>query len=385
MGTPAATPRAGLKRKGSWVMKVICNRSALVEAVLVTSSVVPTRSPKPVLSNLKLSAEGDKLIISATDLEIAVKCVDGQVQIDSPGETLVPADKLRDIVRESIDDTLSLSVEGNEMHVRGADSHFKIFTQSAAEFPPIPEHDGSHDLQISAGELKGLISKTLFATAKEGTRYAFNGVLFTLDKQQLAMIATDGRRLAMARGDLIDLGKGVTPKCIVPARSLGVVDKLLTNAEETVSIKLTENQAIFSTPDATVTTNLLEGQFPAYEEVIPREADKRMTAGTADFLSAVRRAALLTSDDSKGVRMEFTKAKGLVLTSRNPESGEARVDFACKFDGADIAIGFNPTFLVDALKVVDSDEVAFEMTTPNRPGLVKGGVNFLYVIMPVNL
>jgi DNA polymerase III subunit beta len=357
-------------------MKVICNRSALVEAVLVTSSVVPSRSPKPVLSNLKLLAAGDKLVICATDQEIAVKCVDAQVQIDVPGETLVPADKLRDIVRESVDDTLSLSVEGNEMHVRGADSQFKIFTQSASEFPPIPEHEGEHDVQITAAELKGLISKTLFATAKEGTRYAFNGVLFTLDKQQLAMIATDGRRLAMARADLVD---------IVPARSLSIVDKLLTNPDEIVSIKLTENQAVFSTPDSQLTTNLLEGQFPAYEEVIPKEADKRMTAGTADFLSAVRRAALLTSDDSKGVRMEFTKAKGLVLTSRNPESGEARVDFTCKFDGVDIAIGFNPTFLVDALKVVDSDEVAFEMTTPNRPGLVKGGANFVYVIMPVNL
>ena len=133
-----------------------------------------------------------------------------------------------------------------------------------------------------------------------------------------------------------------------------------------------------------LTTNLLEGQFPPYEEVIPKETDKKMIAGTADLLSAVRRAALLTAEDSKGVRMEFTK-KGLTLTSRNPEQGEAKVDFACKFDGGDITIGFNPAFLGDALKVVDADEVSFELTAPNRPGLLKAGTNFLYVIMPVNL
>jgi DNA polymerase III subunit beta len=367
-------------------MKVICNRAALLQAVSITGTVVPARSPKPVLSCVKLTAADDKLTIAGTDLEVAVKFVDAQVQVEVAGETLVPADKLRDIVRESADDTLALSVEGNEMHVRGADSHFKIFTQSASEFPPLPEPKGDGDLEISAGVLKQLIAQTIFATAKEGTRYAFNGVLLTIDKQQVAMVATDGRRLAMARGDLVSVAKGKDkPKCIVPAKSLSIVDKLLSNADETVTISLGDNQASFSTPDATLVTNLLEGTFPAYEEVIPKEADKRMTAGTADFLSAVRRAALLTSDDSKGVRMEFSKSKGLVLTSRNPESGEARVDFACKFDGADLAIGFNPAFLGEGLKVVDADEVSFELTAANRPGLIKGGPNFVYVIMPVNL
>ena len=376
-------------------MKVICNRAALLQAISIASTVVPSRSPKPVLSCIKLSCENDKLTISGTDLEVAVRFTDAQVQIDQPGETLVPADKLRDIVRESADDTLSLSVEGSEMHVRGADSHFKIFTQNASEFPPIPEPTGEADYEIAAGTLKQLINQTLFATSKEGTRYAFNGVLIVVEKQQLIFIATDGRRLAQSRGELTSVNKkadaapagsatGGKPNHIVPAKSLALVDKLLGQADETVQITLGDNQAVFRTPDATLTTNLLEGQFPPYEEVIPKETDKRMVAGTADLLSAVRRAALLTAEDSKGVRMEFTK-KGLTLTSRNPEQGEAKVDFACKFDGADVTIGFNPSFLGDALKVVDADEISFELTAPNRPGLLKAGGTFVYVIMPVNL
>ena len=372
-------------------MKVICNRAALLEAISIAGTVVPARSPKPVLSCVKLSAADDKLTISGTDLEVSVKFTDAQVQIDQPGETLVQADKLRDIVRESTDDTLSLSVEGSEMHVRGADSHFKIFTQNASEFPPMPTPaKDAAEYEIAAGTLKGLINQTLFATSKEGTRYAFNGVLVAIEKNQIIMVATDGRRLAQSRGELTkappkktDADKG-KPNHIIPAKSLGLVDKLLGNAEDTVLITLGDNQATFSTADATLTTNLLEGQFPPYEEVIPKEADKKMVAGTADLLSAVRRAALLTAEDSKGVRMEFTK-KGLTLTSRNPEQGEAKVDFACKFDGADVTIGFNPAFFADALKVVDSDEISFELTAPNRPGLLKSGTNFVYVIMPVNL
>ncbi len=118
--------------------------------------------------------------------------------------------------------------------------------------------------------------------------------------------------------------------------------------------------------------------------MIPKDTDKKMTAATADFLSAVRRAALLTTEESRGVKMHFSKT-GLVLTSRSPEAGEATINFACKYDGADIEIGFNPAFLTEALRVVDSDEISLEMTAPNRPGLLKGGANFLYVIMPVNL
>jgi DNA polymerase III subunit beta len=366
-------------------MKVICNRTGLLQALTVTAAVVPARSPKPVLSCVKLNAAADKLTLSATDLELAVKYVDAQVQVDAPGELLVTADKLLAIVRESADDTLSLVLDGTELHVRGADSHFRIFTQPASEFPPIPEHDGESHLEVSAGTLKQLISQTLFATSKEGTRYAFNGVMFAMEKQQLTLVGTDGRRLALARGELTSGKKGDKPKCIVPAKSLAVLDKLMVNADDTVAIKLTENQIVFTTADAELTSNLLEGQFPPYEEVIPREADKKMVAGTGDFLSAVRRASLLTAEDTKGVRLEFTKAKGLTLSSRNPDAGEAKVDFACKFDGADIAIGFNPAFLGDALKVVNTDEVTLEMTTPQRPGLLKAGTGFLYVIMPVNL
>jgi DNA polymerase-3 subunit beta len=373
-------------------MKVICNRGALLEALQVASTVVQARTPKPVLQCVKLTAADDKLTIAATDMEVAIRYSDTQVQIEQPGEALVPADKFRDIVRESVDDTLAIeigeeadAVGGTFANIRGQDSHFKIFTQKSSEFPPVPDFEGEADFELPAGQVKALIGQTMFAAAKEVGRYNFNGVLTSAQGKKIFLVATDGRRLAMAKGDL---GTDKLPKegakVIIPTKALNLIDKLIDDPEEMVGFQFRENRVIFHTSSATLTSNLIEGSFPPYDDVIPKDTDKKMTAATADFLSAVRRAALLTTEESRGVKMHFSK-KGLVLTSRSPEAGEATVNFACKYDGTDIEIGFNPAFLVEALRVVDSDEISLEMTAPNRPGLLRGGANFLYVIMPVNL
>lgn len=378
-------------------MKVICNRGALLEALTVAGNVVAARTPKPVLQCVKLTADNDRLTVAATDLEVAIRYSDNQVQIEQGGEVLVPADKLRDIVRESVDDTLSIEVSvekdgadgggagGTFAHIRGQDSHFKIFTQKAADFPPVPDFEGEAGFEVNGGQLKRLIGQTLFAAAKETQRYAINGVLLVAKAKKLSLISTDGRRLAMANGDLITdrLGKDGA-KAIIPAKAMTMMDKLIDDPEEAVAFQVRENQVIVHTSSATLTSNLVEGQFPPYEDVIPKDTDKKMSAATADFLSAIRRAALLTTEESKGVRMAFGK-KGVVLTSRSPESGEATINFPCKYEGGDVEIGFNPQFLTDALRVVDSDEITLELSAPNRPGLVKGGPDFLYVIMPVNL
>jgi DNA polymerase-3 subunit beta len=366
-------------------MKVICNRGALLEALTVAGTVVASRTPKPSLQCVKLSALDKALTVMATDLEVAIRYTDHQVQIDEPGEALVPADKMRDIVRESVDDTLSIEIAGDNAIIKGQDSNFKIFTQNVAEFPPVPDFEGEAQFSIAGGHLKQLIGQTLFAAAKESSRYAFNGVLITAKGGKVSLVATDGRRLAMAKGDLVSdkIGKdGVT--AIIPAKALTLIDKLVDDPEEAVGFQIKENQILVHTSSATLTSSLVEGQFPPFEDVIPKDCDKKMTASTADFLAKIRLASLLTTEESKGVRLTFTK-KGLVLSSRSPESGEATVNFPCKYEGTDVEIGFNPTFLIEALRVVDSDEITLELTAPNRPGLLKGGPNFLYVIMPVNL
>src|SRR3954471_6169217 len=241
-------------------MKVICNRGALLDALTVTGNVVAARTPKPVLQCLKLTAENDALTVAATDLEVAIRFSDNQVQIEQAGETLLPADKLRDIVRESVDDTLSIDTSsGEQATIKGQDSIFKIYTQNPKEFPPVPDVEGHADFEIVAGHLKQLIGQTLFAAAKESTRYAFNGVLLNAKAKKVNLVSTDGRRLAQANGEMTKSEKlskeGV--KSIIPAKALMLIDKLIDDPEESVAFQLRENQVIFHTSDATLTSNLV--------------------------------------------------------------------------------------------------------------------------------
>src|SRR3989440_2342459 len=244
-------------------MKVICNRGALLEALLMAGNVVASRTPKPVLQCVKLTAEENTLTIAATDLEVAIRYSDAQVQIERGGEALLPADKLRDIVRESVDDTLSIEVAHDNATIKGQDSKFTIYTQNPKEFPPVPDFEGKADFEIAGGHLKKLINQTLFAAAKESTRYAFNGVLVVAKGKKISLVSTDGRRLAQANGDLASAKN--LPKegarAIIPTKALQLVDKLVDDPEEAVGFQMRENQVIVHTQSATLTSNLFGGQF----------------------------------------------------------------------------------------------------------------------------
>ena len=181
-------------------MKVISDRSALVDLLALVSPVAATRTPKDVLKCVKIIAEEGAMTLAATDLELAVRANTPRVEIIEPGEALVPSDKLSQIVRESSDPTLTIEVEKELVHIRGEDAHFQIFGHTVSEFPALPEFTGDPDFQIEAGDLHRLIIETIFATARETSRYAINGVLIEHEGNKLTVVATDGRRLAMAKG-----------------------------------------------------------------------------------------------------------------------------------------------------------------------------------------
>jgi DNA polymerase-3 subunit beta len=365
-------------------MKLICDRGALVEALALTQGVVVARTPKPVLTCVKLSADGGVVTLAATDLEVAIHLAVDQVEVQEPGEALVSADKLAAIVRESTDPTLTIHTDGDQTHVTGADSHYRIFGYPVAEFPPVEPFTGDGDYEIGAGNFVDLITKTLFATARENSRYAINGVLVEREGKKLTMVATDGRRLALARGSVSGTG-GAGQNIIVPTKALHLLERLLDDPAESVKVKLADNQVHFATESATLTSNLVDGNFPPYQDVIPKEQDRKATFATDALASGVRRTALLTNEESKGVKMAFSSEQ-LVLSSRAPEMGEAQVNVPVEaFDGEPIEIGFNPQFVTDVLKVVDSDQVTIEMKAPNKPGTLKAGSDFTYVVMPISL
>lgn len=365
-------------------MKVICDRGALVESLNLVGGVIVSRTPKPALTCVKLTAQEGGLTLLATDLEVAVRITTPRVEVQEAGEALIPADKLSQIVRESIDSTLTLSIEGDVAHITGQDSRFKVFGQPPADFPPLPDFTGDADFEISAADLHRLIAMTIFATARENSRYAINGVLVEREGNKLVVVATDGHRLAMARGSC-KAATSETRAAIVPTKALNLLLRLFDDAEQTVKVKIVDNQILFATDEAMLSSNLVEGNFPPYKDVIPKDGDKKATLDTDVFISAVRRAALLTNEESKGVRMAFGES-GLKLSSRAPEMGEAEIDVEVpEYVGDPIEIGFNPTYLLDALKVLDENRVQLEFKAGNKPGILRTGPNFLYVVMPVNL
>ncbi|MBO6512363.1 MAG: DNA polymerase III subunit beta [Phycisphaerales bacterium] len=388
-------------------MKVICERAALLEAVNQVSGVVASRSPRPQLTCIKLTAttdaQGPELVLSGTDAEIALSVRIARVEVEQEGSALIPADKLRQIISaEDNEPTLTIKSSGETTHIRGADAHFQLHGFDAADFPQLADFSsvskGSASspaaksiFSLEAGTLDTLIARTLFAAARENSRYAINGVLLVRDGKKLDLIATDGRRLAKCHATIDS--KGDPAQCIIPSKALSMIQKLTADENEAVHIAVTDNQAVIvfgedpTDARATLSSNLVEGTFPPYEDVIPKDQDIKVSFNRDVLASAVRRAALLTNEESRGVRLAFNGGeKSLELSSRAPEMGEATIQVElAAYDGDDIEIGFNPAFITDALKVVNDSEVMIELKSGNKPGLFKAGSDFVYVVMPVNL
>jgi DNA polymerase-3 subunit beta len=364
-------------------MQVIANREALSEAIAVAQGVVASRTPKPILQCVKLSATKDGLLVTATDLEVGMRYMIRQVEVSGPGEAVVPADKLSQIVRESGDETLQIEADAERCHIRGQDSHFQMYGHDPRDFPPVAELEGAPDLEVDGLVLRKLISQTLYAAAKENTRYAINGILWERKGKKLQLVATDGRRLAKALG-AVQKSSGEDSSVIAPAKSMSILLRLLGDPEAKVAVKFMPSQLVISCGQATLSSGLAEGNFPDYEQVVPRDNDKKVELDTQEFYSAVRRSALLTSEQSKGIRLSFSK-DGLVLASRAPEQGEATVSMKAQYGYEPMDIGFNPTFLADALKVIEAPTFTLELKEPNRPGVLRVGQEFLYVVMPVSL
>jgi DNA polymerase-3 subunit beta len=372
--------------KGS-IMKVSVNRSALAEALGLIGSVVPTRTPKPILKCVRIAAAGKEMRIQATNLELGLDYVVSQVEIGTEGEAVVEAERLAAIVRESTEDVLVLESKDTTCEIRGRDSHFKVYGQDPKQYPKVPSFgDGKPDLSISLEQLQLGIEQCLFATAKESSRYAINGVLWEVKGKKLLLVATDGRRLARCRVDLqqAPTGDGAEKKIIVPARTMGLLQKIGPREKESVAVKLVDNQVLLSCANVVISSNLVEGNFPKYEDIIPADYDKKITLSTEGALSGVRRAALLTSEDSKGIKLAVS-GDAIVFSGSSPEAGAAEVSMPVEYKGEPIEIGFNPQFLSDALRVIRTPDFELELGQPDRPGVLKSGGDFLYVLMPINL
>ncbi|MBI1826969.1 MAG: DNA polymerase III subunit beta [Planctomycetes bacterium] len=365
-------------------MKLRFNRAEMADALSAITGVAAVRTPKEILKCVRIDALSDVLLLSATDLEIGVRCAVTQVDVESTGETLVAADTFSRIIHECSDETMLLDISKNDLQLRGSGSHFKIRTQSVSDFPPVPVLEGEPDFVVDAADLRRLLEWTSFAAARESTRYAINGILMEIAGKELVMAATDGRRLSVGRTPLTSSNVKTIPQTIVPTKTAALIARLHSDGDTTALVKATANQVLFKIGRASISSSLVEGMFPRYQDVVPTDCDRIVQLNTMEFLSALKRAALLTNEESRGVRLSFAE-NTLTLSSRTAEQGEATISMPIRYNGETVDIGFNPVFLTDVLRVANEEEVTFAVKEPNRPGLLKLNDKFLHVVMPVNL
>lgn len=367
-------------------MKALCDRAALSEAFQIAQSVVNPRSPKPALQCVKFEATKKELKLLATDLEVGIRVsLTEGMDVSEPGEFLLPADRVGAILKELTSDKVSIETEERTARVETDDSKFTIMGDDPADFPAVPDFPADGGTEIEGKTLSRMIERTVFAAAREAARYALNGVLWELKGKELALIATDGHRLAISRGQCSSSAGAGLVKAIVPTKAVHLIDRSIDDAES-VEVMIGEKELLVRAGGTVIYSRLVDGHFPKYEDVVPRDCDKKASFATPALLSAVRRAALLTNEESRGVRMSFGRNEA-VLSSRAPEMGEARVTVPAELTGDDEAfeIAFNPYFLLDVLKVIDTDSVTLQLKSSNKPGLIREGAQYEHVIMPVNI
>lgn len=366
-------------------MKVKLSTQMLLNALGQTSTVAPTKSTKPVLECVSLRVPGDGgLLLEATDLDVAVRIHLADVEVEEEGALAIPAARLLAVVREVGDEETTLVGEGQDLHVDSRGGHFRIRGEDVEQYPVIPSFPTDGGLSLPGDVLRSMIRRTVFATAKEAGRYALHGVLVKVTGDCIEFVATDGRRLARAVRTL-DSSSAKDLKVIVGPKGLSLLDRAMGEQPGEVLVALESRQVLFQVGGTVIVSRLIDGTFPAYEDVIPKACRAWIDLPVEDFSGALRRAALLTTRDASSVQFDIGPGL-LTIRSRAPEIGEACVEMAIPYDGERQHLGFNPAFLVEGLKVMAPDRpVRFEFTDAKAPSKFTDGDAYVYVVMPIAL
>ncbi|MFN4259810.1 MAG: DNA polymerase III subunit beta [Gemmataceae bacterium] len=366
-------------------MKARCNREGLLSACQLASAAVATKDVKPILRNLKAIVDMDRCTLMATDLELGIRMEIRGLTVEETGEAILPAARLIAILRESPDDELAIEASETACIVRGQFNEFEMPSDDPANFPDIPTFDNAQHHEIAAGPLREMARRTVFATAKESARYAMTGVLWELEDQKARLVATDGRRLAVAEGPAAAHGGHATSgqTHVVPTKAMTLLERVLQDAEEAVRVSLRPNEALFQTDRALIYSRLVEGRFPNYREVFPKKQTTKIALTVGPFLVGVRQAAIMIDEETRRVVFTFAKDK-LTMQARGAETGRSRVEVPIAHDGKEIEISFDPHYLIDMLRILDADmQLTLELVDGNSPALFRAGSDYSYVVMPL--
>ncbi len=359
-------------------------KDALVEGIQIVQNAVSQKSSLPILSNVLLEAENNILKLTATDLDMGI-CSNIPVFVEQSGAITVPAKKFFDIVKALPDGSeITVSMKKNNfVTIKSGKASFKIIGLPKDEFPQLPEFKDIDAITMEKSVLKEMFNLTDFAVSRDDTRYVLNGIFLSIVKDKMTMVATDGRRLANVIKPL-PVKTLVDRSVIIPSKTVQEVKRMLTDDGE-VTIKFSDNQILFSFENCFILSRLIEGEYPNYKNVIPEKSNKEVTVEREMFLSASRRASIFTDQDSMAIKLNISRKK-MTISKNTPYLGEAKEEIEIEFSGnSDIEIGFNPRYLIDVLKSIQDENIVFELNDSNKPGVVRRGDEYIYVVLPMQL
>jgi DNA polymerase-3 subunit beta len=365
-------------------MKLSITREKLQKGLGAVSATIPARTTLPVLSNILLRADENSVQLCGTDLDISVQ-VTIDAEVEAEGAVTVPAKKFSEITRELEDAPVHLIADQDQIRIECGRSRFKLYGLPEGEFPTFPEVDFSESWKMSAEALQELISHTSFAASTEESRPILNGVLWQLRPESTTMVATNGHRLAMMTKDLPEAG-APEADLIVPPKALGQVERLF-DAGEQLEIARSANHLAFRSDRRAVFTRLIEGPYPNFDQVIPKDNDKEVVASRAGLESAIRRMAVVASDQTHRVRLLFEPG-AVKFRVQTPDLGEAEDELAVDYEGESLEIGFNANYLLEVMRNISDDDVKLTFKAPERAATLQpaeDGSDYLCLVMPLRL
>lgn len=360
-------------------------RDALLKPLQVVSGIVERRQTLPILANILIRKDGERLSFTATDLEIQIQTVADIAAGRDAAATTVSARKLVDILRALPETDVALSLANKKLTVQSARSRFNLQTLAAEEYPTVAQAEFTADFSLPAATLKYLLAMVHYAMAAQDIRYYLNGMLLVVEDQIVRAVATDGHRLALCEVSK-DGGGGAKIEAIVPRKTILELSRLLPDSEDPVRVQMAANQIKFSFGAIELVSKLVEGKFPDYVKVVPVGNDKVFIVGRELLMAALHRAAILTTDKFKGVRWVLAPGS-LKITSTNADQEEAQEEIEIDYAGDGLDIGFNVTYLLDVLANLKAEQVRFALGDALGSALITmpDSERFKYVVMPMRI
>ncbi len=367
-------------------MQIVCSKSELLKGIQTVQSAVSTKSTLPVLSNILLETKTNQLKLASTDLEVGVRCMI-KAEVVKEGALTVPAKTFSDFIR-TLEDSQEIKIsteDSTRMEIRCGKTRCVLLGLPKEDFPVLPEFPEENSISIEAKALQEMIKKTSYSVSTDETRYILNGIYFILDKGTVKMVATDGRRLAFISRVVAD--KKLSVSAIIPSKAIREIERLLVaegTGVDAVRMSITENQVAFKIGDTVIISRLIEGHFPNYDQVIPKSSEVKIQISTKDLLTMTQRAALGSGERGGAIRFALEKGR-LKATGSAQGRVEVEDEIPVDFSGTPIEIAFNPMFVLDVLKNVESTQVFLELTSSLNPGVFRpvGDDQALSVIMPM--